>query len=84
MELRPMPDLSMPDDTSRCPLGVRCESCGGERDDLRVCIVPFGGLDVGCLTLCGPCASSTVTPPVTVATAIRLVEKHTEHRRRQS
>ena len=25
------------DDVSRCPLGVRCESCGVERDDLAVC-----------------------------------------------
>jgi hypothetical protein len=69
------------DDTSGCPLGVRCESCGAERDDPKVCTLAFGRLGVACLTLCGPCASSTVTPPVTVATAVHLVEQHTEHLR---
>ncbi len=28
------------DDVSRCPLGVRYESCGVERDDLAVCTYP--------------------------------------------
>ena len=31
------------DDISPCPLGVRCESCGVERDDLAVCTVAFAG-----------------------------------------
>jgi hypothetical protein len=37
------------DDTSRCPLGGRCESCGVERDDLAVstATTPLGVL---CLT----------------------------------
>jgi hypothetical protein len=67
------------DDTSRCPLGVRCESCGAERDDLAVCTVALDRLGVACLTLCPRCASSDVTPPVSVGTAVRLVLQHCEH-----
>ena len=31
------------DDTSRCPLGHRCEACGVERDDLAVCTALWTG-----------------------------------------
>ena len=60
------------DDTSRCPLGHRCESCGVERDDLAVCTVALARLGVACLTLCPRCAGSDVIPPVSVGTAVRL------------
>jgi hypothetical protein len=35
---------------SSCPLGVRCESCGVERDDLAVCTGRVRRLGVACLT----------------------------------
>ena len=67
------------DDVSRCPLGVRCESCGVERDDLAICTVELGSLGVTCLTLCPRCAGSDVAPPVSVGTASRLVLQHCIH-----
>lgn len=67
------------DDVSRCPLGVRCESCGREGDDLAVCAVELGPLGRACLTLCPRCAGSDVTPPVSVGTAVRLVAQHCGH-----
>ena len=67
------------DDTSRCPLGVRCECCGVERDDLRGVHVDAGRLGVACLTLCPRCAGSGVVPPVSVGTAVRLVAQHCGH-----
>ena len=67
------------DDTSRCPLGHRCESCGAERDDLAICTVELGPLGVACLTMCPRCAGSDVAPPVAVGTAVRLVMQHCEH-----
>ena len=67
------------DDISSCPLGVRCESCGVERDDLAVCTAVFGRLGVACLTLCPRCAGSGVVPPVAVSTAVRLVGQHCGH-----
>lgn len=67
------------DDTSRCPRGHRCESCGVERDDLAVCTAALGPLGVACLTLCPRCAGSDVAPPVSVGTAVRLVGQHCVH-----
>ena len=66
------------DDTSRCPLGHRCESCGAERDDLAVsaATTPLGVL---CLTLCPPCAAFGEMPRVAVGTASRLVLHHCMH-----
>ena len=66
------------DDVSRCPLGVRCESCGTEHADLQVRTVttPLG---VMCLTLCPRCANSGVVPPVSIGTAVRLTAQHCEH-----
>jgi hypothetical protein len=71
-----VPDLH---DTSRCPLGVRCECCGIERDDLAVVTSDLGSVGVACLTMCPSCASSTVSPPVAVGTAVRLVLQHAAH-----
>jgi len=67
------------DDVSRRPLGVRCESCGREGDDLAVCTVELGPLGVACLTMCPRCAGANVVPPVSVGTAVRLVMQHCEH-----
>jgi hypothetical protein len=69
------PDL---DDTSNCPRGHRCQSCGVERDDLDVSTAATS-LGVLCLTLCPRCAASDVTPPVSVGTAARLVGQHAGH-----
>jgi hypothetical protein len=70
------PDL---DDTSRCPLGMRCECCGVERDDLAVVTSDLGSVGVACLTMCPRCAASAVSPPVAVGTAVRLVLQHAAH-----
>jgi hypothetical protein len=32
-----------------------------------------------CLTMCERCAASTVSPPVAVATAVRLIAQHCIH-----
>ena len=66
-------------DTSRCPRGRRCESCGVERDDVRVCTAALDRIGVACLTLCPRCAGSGVVPPVSVGTAVRLVAEHCGH-----
>lgn len=67
------------DDASRCPVGARCESCGIEAPDLTVETAEVGRLGIACLTLCERCASSDVTPPVSVGTAVRLVAQHCRH-----
>jgi hypothetical protein len=68
------------DNTSNCPVGHRCESCGAERNDLDVSTAATA-LGVLCLTLCPRCAASDVTPPVSVGTAARLVGQHAGHLR---
>ncbi len=65
-------------DTSRCPRGHRCESCGVEASDLAVTTADTM-LGVLCLTMCERCAQATVSPPVAVGTAVRLVCQHCEH-----
>ncbi|MDN5929505.1 MAG: hypothetical protein L0I24_00305 [Pseudonocardia sp.] len=67
------------DDTARCPLGVRCESCGVEGQDLAVETADLGRLGVACLTMCPRCAASSTPPPVAVSTAARLVMQHAMH-----
>lgn len=69
------PDLT---DTSNCPEGGRCESCGIEADDVVVCTVTTE-LGVMCLSLCERCATSDVPPPIHVGTAARLVVQHLAH-----
>jgi len=65
------------DDTSNCPVGFRCESCG----DAGGITVATASTAVGvlCLSLCPRCSSSTVAPPVAVGTAVRLVMQHCTH-----
>ncbi|MGD9525626.1 hypothetical protein [Pseudonocardia sp.] len=67
------------DDTSGCPLGVRCESCGIEAEGLAVVTAAMGSLGVACLTMCPTCAGSGTPPNVAVATAVRLVAQHCGH-----
>ena len=67
------------DDTTGCPLGVRCEACGAETEGLAVVTAELGALGVACLTMCARCASSGVAPPVAVTTAARLVAQHAGH-----
>jgi len=67
------------DDTTRCPLGVRCESCGVEGDDLGVATVALCPLGIARLTMCPRCAGSDVTPPMSAGTASRLVLQHCRH-----
>jgi hypothetical protein len=67
------------DDTSRCPLGARCECCGVERDDLAVVTSDLGSAGVACITMCPFCAASKVSPPVSIGTAVRLVLQHATH-----
>lgn len=74
----PPPPIDL-DDTSRCPLGTRCETCGAEGNDLAVATVDLGRIGVACLTMCPRCASSTTAPAVSVPTAARLVCLHCEH-----
>lgn len=66
------------DDTTNCPLGVRCEACGTELGELAIATAdcPLG---VMCLTMCARCAASTVQPPVAVSTAAKLVMQHAMH-----
>jgi hypothetical protein len=67
------------DDTSRCPVGHRCESCGAERDDLAVETATAARLGVMCLTLCRRCAAFDGQIPVSVSTAARLVGQHGQY-----
>jgi hypothetical protein len=71
------------DDTSRCPLGVRCEACGAEAERLAVCTAELGRLGVACLTMCPRCAAggtgAVVAASVSVSTAVRLVLQHCAH-----
>jgi hypothetical protein len=66
------------DDTSSCLLGVRCESCGVERDDLAVRAAALGRLGVACLTLCPRCAG-VGGGAAGVGGAVRVTAQHREH-----
>ena len=66
------------EDTSRCPLGHRCESCGAERDDLAVSTAATL-LGVLCLTLCPRCLAFGEMPRLAAGTAVRLVVQHCTH-----
>lgn len=67
------------DDVSRCPLGLRCESCGAESGDVTVATADLGRLGVACFSLCARCRRSTVPPRIAVGTAMRLVGQHCVH-----
>lgn len=65
-------------DTSNCPLGHRCESCGtaGEKLTVKTATTAVGIL---CVTLCPTCAASSVAPPVGLLAAVRFVAQHCMH-----
>lgn len=72
------------DDVSRCPLGVRCESCGvedpTEEDQPGLAVhTAHTQLGVMCLTMCARCAASDCAPPVSLRTAVNLVGQHAAH-----
>jgi hypothetical protein len=65
-------------DTSNCPVGFRCESCGSSTDDLLV--VTHGVLNaIMCVTMCGSCRDSRRPPSIMLTTAEKLVEQHRDH-----
>ena len=67
------------DDTSGCPVGHRCKSCGTGRDNLAVETATSDRLGVMCLKLCRRCAAFDDQIPVSVSTAARLVGQHAQH-----
>jgi hypothetical protein len=67
------------DNTARCPVGVRCESCGTGGGPLAVETASAARLGVMCLTLCRRCAAYDDQIPVSVSTAGRLVGQHCAH-----
>lgn len=67
------------DDTTNCPTGHRCESCGAEKGNLAVETARASTLGVICLTLCRRCAAFDDQLPVSIGTAIRLVGQHCQH-----
>jgi hypothetical protein len=69
-------------DTTGCPLGHRCESCGADQPALAVLVVLIEPVGVACLTTCGPCRSAFaagMSPPIMASTAVRLCEQHAAH-----
>jgi hypothetical protein len=68
-------------DTSRCPLGVRCEACGDEAGRLLAVYTCESAIGVMCLTMCPSCGRSaeTADESVSASTAARLVLQHAGH-----
>ncbi len=65
------------DDTSRCPLGDRCESCG-TTEQLEPATLDTS-LGVYCTTLCIPCGENGKLPRLTIpGTALRVLD-HCQH-----
>lgn len=67
-----------PSRTDHCPLGHRCESCGGTGRGLAVVVVAVLGESL-CLTLCPRCAASGRPPAIMLSTAEKLVAQHAAH-----
>ena len=65
-------------DTSRCPVGFRCEVCGDATDGMAPITVttPLGVL---CLTACPRCGDSDAAPPISIGTAVKLFDQHAQH-----
>lgn len=65
------------DDTTNCPLGARCESCGSTAHrSVCTATTPVG---VICLTLCDRCAGSSLMPRLSAPGAARFVLDHCGH-----
>jgi hypothetical protein len=68
-----------PRETTRfCPLGTRCESCGGDGPGLAVRVVLVLA-EVMCLTLCSGCAACGRPPAIMLSTAEKFVDQHRRH-----
>jgi hypothetical protein len=67
------------DDTSNCPRGVRCESCGLEAGDGLAVYTSECALGVMCLTMCPRCGRAIGDVNIAVTTASRLVMQHAGH-----
>lgn len=67
------------DDTSGCPRGARCESCGADATAFLAVETASSALGVMCLTLCRRCAAYDDLLPVAAGTAARLVGQHCAH-----
>jgi hypothetical protein len=65
-------------DTTRCPTGFRCESCGHAGSGLHVAAVDVLGATI-CLTLCPGCRQSGRPPQIMLSTAEKLAAQHQEH-----
>jgi hypothetical protein len=65
-------------DTSACPRGHRCESCGSATDDLEVVALKVLS-EVICLTMCKLCRGSGHLPSIMLSTAEKLAAQHSEH-----
>ena len=65
------------DDTTRCPVGPECESCG-RTDELAVSTAdtPAGVL---CMTLCDACEVTGVLPILSPAEETARVLEHGQH-----
>ena len=65
------------DDTSRCPVGPECESCG-RTDELAVSTVdaPAGVL---CMTVCDACELIAVVPVLSPGEEATRVREHGAH-----
>lgn len=72
------PDPLDPTDTSRCPRGHRCESCGTVGRGLAV-VTRQVLAETLCLTLCPGCAASGRPPAIMLSTAERLAAQHRAH-----
>lgn len=69
-------------DTSRCPLGVRCESCGIEAGRALAVQTIECATGVMCMTMCPRCArasAETKRRSISEATASNLVMQHAAH-----
>lgn len=67
------------EDTTHCPVGSRCESCG-RPDDPRVTTCEHGPTgETYCITLCPRCRASGVPPRIGEVTAGRFVAQHAGH-----
>lgn len=67
-----------PNDTTHCPRGQRCESCGADGPALRIAARTV--LDRAlCLTLCARCDSGGRLPNIQLSTAVKFVQQHAGH-----
>jgi hypothetical protein len=64
--------------SARCPLGSRCEACGGDRRlEVATYQTPVG---VFCATVCGRCVAAGSPPPIrSWGQACQRVGEHCQH-----